>query len=136
MAKACPPPRRTGVRLAPARARPVPFCLYIFFVLPATIPRDLDCIVPTRLLASYITTTSCSNCLLIPGASRAGSNSYEPTSAPVLSLTGIVILSAMLGILRVEAVRSGAEGQFFFFLDGVGSAATRNRFLFVRRMVT
>ena len=41
--------------------------------------------VPCRRLAWYITTTSCSNCLLMRGASSAGSISYVPTSAPLRS---------------------------------------------------
>ena len=42
-----------------------------------------SCAVPCRRLFWYITTASCSNCLLIRGARSAGSISYLPTSAPV-----------------------------------------------------
>ena len=35
-----PPPRRVGERRSPTREAPVPFCLYIFFVLPAISQRS------------------------------------------------------------------------------------------------
>ena len=85
MAWMCPPPRRMPLRREPARALPVPFCRYIFFVVPATSERFLVCTVPCRVLVWYITTASCSNCLLMRGANWAGSISYWPTSAPVRS---------------------------------------------------
>ena len=37
----CPPPRRIPLRIEPARALPVPFCRYIFFVVPDTSARLL-----------------------------------------------------------------------------------------------
>ncbi len=40
---------------------------------------------PCRRLVWYMTTASCSNCLLMRGANSAGSISYVPTSAPVRS---------------------------------------------------
>src|SRR5262245_52438910 len=84
----CPPPRRSGDRREPARALPVPFWRYIFLVVPRTSPRVFDLWVPRRWLAWYITTTSCSSCWLIFGASAAGSMSYLPTSLPLLLKTG------------------------------------------------
>ena len=51
-----------------------------------------SCAEPCRRFAWYITTTSCSNCLLMRGASSAGSISYFPTSAPVRSNTGNVAI--------------------------------------------
>ncbi len=81
----CPPPRRIPLRREPARALPVPFCRYIFFVVPCTSVRFFVRTVPRRRLFWYITTASWINCLLIRGAIWAGSISYFPTSAPVRS---------------------------------------------------
>ena len=60
------------LRREPARALPVPFWRYIFLVVPATSPRLLVLAVPSRRFDWYMTTTSCSNCLLIRGARSVG----------------------------------------------------------------
>ncbi len=73
LAKTWPPPRRMLVRREPARALPVPFCRYIFFVVPATSDRPRVCAEPCRRFVRYITTASCRSCLEIRGASSAGS---------------------------------------------------------------
>ena len=72
------------LRREPARALPVPFCRYIFRVVPATSERVFVFAEPCRKLVWYMTTASCSNCLLMRGASSAGSISYLPTSLPAL----------------------------------------------------
>src|SRR4029079_5919613 len=81
----CPPPRRMPLRFVPARALPVPFWRYIFFVEPATMPRDFVWCEPWRSLAWYITTASCSNCLLMRAAKSVGSTLYVPTFLPLRS---------------------------------------------------
>src|SRR3954467_7142239 len=81
----CPPPRRIPLRFEPARALPVPFWRYIFFVEPETMPRDLVWCEPWRSLAWYMTTASCKSCLLMRGAKSVGSTLYVPTFFPLRS---------------------------------------------------
>ena len=85
----CPPPRRIPLRREPARALPVPFWRYIFLVDAGDLRRG-SCLanVPCRRLAWYITTASCSSCLLMRGARSVGSMSYVPTSLPVAIVDG------------------------------------------------
>ncbi len=73
------------LRFEPARALPVPFCRYIFFVEPETMPRDFVWCEPCRKFAWYITTASCSSCLLMRAAKSVGSTLYVPTFFPLRS---------------------------------------------------
>jgi hypothetical protein len=57
----------------------------IFLVDDATSPRVFVLWVPWRRFAWYITTASCSSCLLIDGAKSAGSTLYVPTLFPFRS---------------------------------------------------
>ncbi len=57
--KTVPPPRKTGERVEPARARPVPFCFHGFWLPPTTNPRVLVWWLPWRWLARYAFTAWC-----------------------------------------------------------------------------
>ena len=119
----CPPPRRMPLRREPARALPVPFCRYIFFVVPATSVRFFVRTVPRRRLFWYITTASWINCLLIRGAIWAGSISYLPTSAPVRSCIASVAMIFLPHSLPHAAISSDCAG---FFVPGPDLVAHAN----------
>ena len=73
------------LRREPARALPVPFCRYIFLVVPATSERPLVCAGAHRQVGLYIDHRVVDQLLVDLGSDLGGSTSYVPTSAPDLS---------------------------------------------------
>src|SRR5690349_12009879 len=87
--KARPPPRNCGADWAPWRAPPVPFCLYIFFLVRLISDRPRVLWVPAWRLASCQRTTRWRMSARGSSPKISSERSREPASAP----SSVVMLS-------------------------------------------
>src|SRR5207247_4629642 len=100
------PPFHSELRMLPARARPVPFCLHGFRPPPETSPRVLVECVPRRWLARYDFTASQSRLWLGGAVNISSASSSSLTVAPSRFFTSSLAIRSdqLTGLKAIDGV--------------------------------
>src|SRR6185437_11426477 len=117
---ALPPPRNCGAASLPWRARPVPFCAYIFLAVAVISERPLVLCVPCWRCESCHTTQRCRMSWRTGAPNTASARSISPALPPSMVLTAIFMIRSL-------SLRSGVGRRSLGRLRFRGSLAQAGR---------